>query len=84
VFRSRGLFRLGISPHREEQTPAQKIGKELTDAHARHLLTNTAARIFTHFHYRTLKSWSRQRRVIAKAEQLRNKSNPNATRLQKW
>ena len=54
----------------------KKIGKELAEAHARHLLTGVAARIFTQFHYRTKKSWSRQRRVIAKAEQLRHKSNP--------
>ena len=54
----------------------QKIGKELGDAHLRHLLTGVAARVFTHFHYRALKSWSRSRRVIAKAEHLLKGANP--------
>ena len=54
----------------------KKISKELGDVHARHLLTGVATRVFTRFRYRTLKSWSRPRRVIAKAEQLRNKTNP--------
>lgn len=53
-----------------------KIGKELGDAHARHIQTGTATRVFTHFHYRTEKSWSAQRRVIAKAEHLRKGPNP--------
>ena len=54
----------------------KKIGKELGDAHARHLLSGVSARVFTHFHYRTLKSWSQPRRVIAKAEFLRKGQNP--------
>ena len=35
-----------------------------------------AARVFTEFAYRTQKSWSRQRRVIAKAEHLDKGANP--------
>jgi hypothetical protein len=35
-----------------------------------------AARVFTEFVYQTKKSWSRARRVIAKAEQLEKGSNP--------
>jgi hypothetical protein len=35
-----------------------------------------AARVFTEFTYRTKKSWSRARRVIAKAEHLEKGSNP--------
>ncbi|MGA3093124.1 MAG: IS1380 family transposase, partial [Terriglobales bacterium] len=35
-----------------------------------------AARVFTEFVYRTKKSWSRARRVIAKAEHLEKGSNP--------
>lgn len=54
----------------------KKTGKELADAHIRHLLTGVAARVFTHFHYRTQESWIRQRRVIAKAEYLRKGPNP--------
>ena len=35
-----------------------------------------AARVFTEFRYRTQKSWSRSRRVIAKAEHLEKGANP--------
>ena len=35
-----------------------------------------AARVFKDFTYRTRKSWSRQRRVVGKAEYLPNKANP--------
>jgi hypothetical protein len=35
-----------------------------------------AARVFTEFRYRTQKSWSRNRRVIAKAEHLEKGANP--------
>jgi thiamine pyrophosphate-dependent acetolactate synthase large subunit-like protein len=38
--------------------------------------TRQAARVFTEFRYRTRKSWSRARRVIAKAEQIAGKQNP--------
>ncbi len=38
--------------------------------------TTTPARRFCEFHYITLKSWSRQRRVIGKAEHLAKGSNP--------
>lgn len=54
----------------------KKIGKELGDAHARHIQTGQPARVFTHFHYRTRKTWDRARRVIAKAEHLRKGANP--------
>ncbi len=52
------------------------IGKELTQAKEKFVQTQHAARVFTHFHYRTLKSWSRPRRVIAKAEHLPKGTNP--------
>lgn len=35
-----------------------------------------AARAFTEFGYRTRESWSRPRRVVAKAEQIEGKENP--------
>lgn len=54
----------------------RKIGKELESAHARSNLTGMAARVFTHFWYRTQKSWSTHRRVIAKAEYLGKGANP--------
>jgi hypothetical protein len=38
--------------------------------------TGEAARLFKDFRYRTKKSWSRERRVVGKAEQLRGKANP--------
>ena len=66
-------YLLGLA---KNQCLLKKIGKELGDALARHLLTAVAARVFTQFHYRTKKNWSQPRRVIAKAEQLRHKSNP--------
>lgn len=53
-----------------------KLGKELEQARALHKESGQAARVFTHFHYRTLKSWSRSRRVIGKAEHLDKGSNP--------
>ena len=54
----------------------QKIGNEVLQARERFEKSQHAARVFTHFHYRTLKSWSRTRRVIAKAEHLRKGANP--------
>ena len=38
--------------------------------------TGKPTRVFTEFRYRTRKSWSRARRVIAKAEQIAGKENP--------
>jgi Transposase DDE domain group 1 len=38
--------------------------------------TGLAARVYKDFRYRTLDSWSRDRRVVAKAEQLAKGSNP--------
>jgi len=32
--------------------------------------------VFTEFEYQTAKSWSRARRVVAKAEQIEGKENP--------
>ena len=52
------------------------IRKEMEDAEFRHIVTGDAMRVFTQFHYRTPKSWSRSRRVIAKAEHLLKGANP--------
>ena len=52
------------------------IGRELHQAQQRHAETRQAARVFTAFSYRTHKSWSRPRRVIAKAEHLDKGANP--------
>lgn len=52
------------------------IGAELQDARAESQTTQRPARRFKELLYRTRKSWCRARRVIAKAEQTGDKSNP--------
>ena len=52
------------------------IGAELHQAKLQFEATAAPARIFSTFDYRTQKSWSRSRRVIAKAEHLEKGSNP--------
>jgi len=52
------------------------IGRALQQAQQEHRRTGKPARVFCEFAYRTKKSWSRARRVVAKAEQLEGKENP--------
>jgi hypothetical protein len=52
------------------------IGRAMQEAKQEHRRTGKPARVFTEFAYRTKKSWSRARRVIAKAEQIEGKENP--------
>lgn len=52
------------------------IGKEMQDAREQFLHSGTAARVFKDFTYRTRTSWSRLRRVVAKAEYLPGGENP--------
>ena len=52
------------------------IGQAMQEAKQEHRRTGKPARVFTEFAYRTKKSWSRTRRVIAKAEQIEGKENP--------
>jgi len=52
------------------------LGEELVQARALYEESGKAARVFKDFVYRTKKSWSRQRRVIGKAEHLARGSNP--------
>jgi len=52
------------------------IGREMHQAHMRHQSTGKAARVFTEFPYKTRKTWSRERRVVAKAEYLDKGENP--------
>ncbi len=52
------------------------IGKQLYRARKKHEETGHASRVFIWFWYRTKKTWSRDRRVIAKAEHLDKGSNP--------
>ena len=54
----------------------EKIGWELADAQAEAKRRGRPARRFKEFLYATLTSWSRKRRVVAKAEHLPGKANP--------
>jgi hypothetical protein len=54
----------------------RRIGKAMRRAKAEAKRTGRAARVFTEFRYRTRQSWSRARRVVAKAEQTEGKENP--------
>src|SRR5450755_4131961 len=52
------------------------IGVQIEQARVLHQSTGKAARVFTGFAYLTRKSWSRARRVVAKAEYLDKGENP--------
>jgi hypothetical protein len=52
------------------------IGRAMQEAKQEHQRTGKPARVFCEFSYRTQKSWSQARRVIAKAEQIEGKENP--------
>jgi hypothetical protein len=52
------------------------IGAHMHQARMLHHSTGQAARVFTEFSYQTRKSWSRSRRVVAKAEYLDKGENP--------
>ncbi|MFZ1122062.1 MAG: IS1380 family transposase [Candidatus Binataceae bacterium] len=52
------------------------IGAQMQQARVLHQSTGKAARVFTEFDYRTRKSWSCSRRVVAKAEFLDKGENP--------
>jgi hypothetical protein len=52
------------------------VGAELHQAKIEHQASGKPARVFAEFPYRTRKSWSRARRVVAKAEYLEKGENP--------
>jgi hypothetical protein len=52
------------------------LGKQMYAARQQYAATGKPARVFAQFAYRTRKSWTRSRRVIAKAEYLPDKENP--------
>ena len=54
----------------------KKISRELQQAKQQHQQTGKPARVFRQFRYRTRKSWSCSRRVVAKAEHLEKGENP--------
>jgi hypothetical protein len=52
------------------------IGKQMHEAEVAFAHSGQASRVFTEFAYKTQRSWSRQRRVVAKAEHLDKGANP--------
>src|SRR5271165_6374445 len=54
----------------------KQIEPEMAQAEKQYEGTKAPARVFTEFFYATQETWSRQRRVIAKAEHIANKANP--------
>ena len=54
----------------------REISAELEQAKTTFDQTNQSARVFKDFEYQTLKSWSRSRRVVGKAEYLEKGENP--------
>jgi len=58
------------------QRLAKIIGAQMQQARVLHQGSGKAARVFAEFDYRTRKSWSRPRRVVAKAEYLDKGENP--------
>ena len=54
----------------------KKIRQQLRKAQRKHAETGKPARLFVEFRYRTRRSWSRRRRVVAKAEYLDKGENP--------
>jgi Transposase DDE domain group 1 len=54
----------------------EAIAKELSQAERRCAATAKAARLFRDFHYSTLDSWTRKRRVVGKAEHTPQGTNP--------
>lgn len=54
----------------------KRVAKALRKSRSRHVATGKASRRFRAFRYRTRTSWSRSRRVVAKAEWLAKGPNP--------
>jgi len=54
----------------------KRIRRQMQKAQRRHAETGTAARLFHQFRYRTRNTWSKKRRVVAKAECLDKGINP--------
>jgi hypothetical protein len=54
----------------------RRIERPMRKAKALQRAQGTPARVFMEFNYRTRSTWSRTRRVVAKAEQLGDKENP--------
>lgn len=65
------VFGLARNPRLEN-----KVAERLREAQRRSEETGKPVRFFEEFDYRTIDTWSRQRRVVAKAEHLPGRSNP--------
>ena len=65
------IFGLAQNPRLKE-----RIQAEMAQAEEQYAQTQAPARVFTEFFYATEDTWSRQRRVIAKAEYLDKGANP--------
>ncbi len=66
-------YLLGLA---RNQRLEKRIAKALRKSRRRHVQTGLAARRFRELRYRTRESWSRTRRVVAKAEYLAKGANP--------
>jgi hypothetical protein len=64
---------LGLAKNQRLQA---EIASEQEHAAAEYAQTGKAARVFKEFRYQTRESWSRARRVVAKAEHLEKGANP--------
>jgi hypothetical protein len=64
---------LGLARNKRLQ---RRLAAKMAQAQAMHQRTGRAARLFKDFSYRTLKTWSRRRRVVGKAEYLPGRANP--------
>jgi hypothetical protein len=71
--RNRVDYVLGLAKNARLQ---RILGSELHEAKQLFEATGQASRVFKDFTYRTRKSWSRERRVVGKAEHLSKGSNP--------
>jgi len=54
----------------------KEIAEELQQAEGQFRQTEQPARVFKDFHYQTLNSWTRERRVVGKAEWMEKGANP--------
>jgi hypothetical protein len=66
-------FLLGLAKNDRLQ---KEIHLQMEQAQALYQQNGAAARVFHEFHYQTRSSWSRARRVVAKAEYLEKGANP--------
>jgi hypothetical protein len=66
-------FVFGLARNRRLE---EMLGEALAQARQQHEATGQSVRLFRELHYQTRESWSRERRVVAKAEHLEKGANP--------